>query len=251
MPRSGVGTRAASDKPIRIGNGVVYQTSYQPGQETDEDLCNYPEHTNIANQPSPDLEEYTYAKDTDVPRATADRETVPEEPTSNAVYHILEQEQPPSTDLYKLPGAHIPTELEYTKDTGIPRVTADTKTMPEEPTSNAVYHILEQEQPPSTDLYKLPGAHIPTELEYAKDTGIPRVTADTKIMPEEPSSNTVLNTSEHESSITDLYKLPGTIIPTELEYTYAKDTDSPRVASDKETVPEENVVTAVVCATRD
>ena len=218
----------------------MYQTSYQPGQETDEDFCNYPENTNIANQPSPDLEEYTYAKDTDVPRATADRETVPEEPTSNAVYHILEQEQQPSTDLYKLPGVHIPTELEYAKDTGIPRVTADTKTMPEEPSSNTVLNTSEHESP-TTDLYKLPGTIIPTELEctYAKDTAIPRVTADTKTMPEEPSSNTVLDSSEHESSITDLYKLPGTIIPTELECTYAKDTDISRATADTETVPEE------------
>ncbi len=103
----------------------MYHTLEQPGQPSDDHFYSYPENTNIAKPPSSELE-YSYAKDTDIP---ANQETVPEEPASNAVYHTLEQEQTPTTDLYNLPGTNIPTELEYTytKDTDIPRFTTNTK----------------------------------------------------------------------------------------------------------------------------
>ena len=266
---SSVGTKPGAKRPIN--NGVVYQTLEQPGQPSEDDVYNYPDNTNIAKPLAPSELEYTYAKDTDLPKANPNTKigasqpgqpsdnfysypentNIAKPPSSELEYTYAKDtdipkvtadkktvpEQPPTTGLYKLPGTNIPTELEYTyaKDTDIPRVTVDKKTVPEEPsTSNAVYHTLEQEPPPTAHLYKLPGTNIPTELEYtyAKDTDIPRVTVDKKTVPEEPTSNAVYHTLEQEPPPTaHLYKLPGTNIPTELEYTYAKDTDIPRITT--------------------
>ncbi len=114
-------------------NGAVYHTLKQPGKPSDD--YNYPGNTNIANQPSSEME-YTYARDTDIPRVTTDKKAGPKKPASDAVY-------PP--DLYKCPGTNIPAELEYiyAKDADIPRTHGD----PSPPPNCALYHTLEEKNP--------------------------------------------------------------------------------------------------------
>ena len=114
MPRSSVGAKPAAKGPIR--NGAVYETLEQPGQRTDDDFYNYPDNTNIAiNHGSSELE-YIYAKDTDLPRATADtkavRERNSETATGGDLYHTLEQEGPASTE----------QEYSYAKNTDMPSI---------------------------------------------------------------------------------------------------------------------------------
>ena len=172
---SSVGTEPGAKRPIN--NGVVYETLEQPGQPSDDDFYNYPDNTNIAKPPSSELE-YTYAKDTDLPKANPNTKlgaSQPGQPSDDNFYSY-----PENTNIAKPPSSEL--EYTYAKDTDVPRVTVDKKTVPEEPTSDAVYHTLEQEPPPTTDVYKLPGTNIPTELEYtyAKDTDIPRITTNTK-----------------------------------------------------------------------
>ncbi|CAB4014860.1 Tyrosine kinase receptor Cad96Ca, partial [Paramuricea clavata] len=113
LPRSSVGTKPTTKEPIR--NGAVYETLEQPGQMTDDDFYNYPDNTNIANPGSSELE-YIYAKDTDLPRATANTKAVRErdiEPaTCGGLYHTLEQEGPASTE----------QEYSYAKNTDMPSI---------------------------------------------------------------------------------------------------------------------------------
>ncbi len=126
--------------------GPVYYILEQPGQPSDEHVYSYPQKTNIVKPASSELE-YSYAKDTDIPRVTTDKNAVPKKPASNAMYHTLEQD-PPTTDLYKCPGTNIPTELEYTyaKDTDIPRTHEDSTPPP----NSALYHTLGEKYPSQT-----------------------------------------------------------------------------------------------------
>ena len=64
-------------KTVPVGfnsNGAVYHILKQPGEPSDD--YNYPDNTNIANQPSSEME-YTYARDTDIPRVTTDKKAGP------------------------------------------------------------------------------------------------------------------------------------------------------------------------------
>jgi hypothetical protein len=168
FPRSSVGMEPEA-KGL-INNGAVYETL-----SNNDGFYNYPE-----NKPPAYELEYTYAKDTDIPRVNIDK-TEPQTPAAaNAVYHTLEkEEEQPTTDLYKHPGTNISTEPEYAyaKDNDVPRNVAGKTALPEEPDGNLVYQTLEQEQPSTVDLHKHPGASIPNELEYtyAKDTEIARI----------------------------------------------------------------------------
>ena len=165
---------AAAQDPEK---NAVYHTLEQPGQPSDDDFYSYPENTNIAKPPSSELE-YTYAKDTDFPKGNPNAKVAASQPGQPS--HDNFYSYPENTNIAKPPSSEL--EYSYAKDTDIPRVIANQKTMPEEPPSNAVYHTLEREQPPTTDLYELPGTNIPTELEYtyAKATDIPRITTNTK-----------------------------------------------------------------------
>ena len=140
----------AASKPI--SNAAVYHTLEAPKQPNDSD-DNYPDTTNIRKpQASPELE-YSYAKDTSIPKLNITKKI---EDASNAVYHTLEEGQPPTNDLYKEPGTSIPAELEYTyaKNTETPRIAV----APED----AVYHTLEQEQPASSEQGPETASYIPS-----------------------------------------------------------------------------------------
>ena len=233
----------AKDTGLPRGNPYTkYETLEQPGQPTDDNFYNYLDNTNITKTPSRELE-YTYAKDTDFPRVNPNTKVATQNPANRAVYHTLEQPgQPNDDDFYHYPDNTNITkppssELDYTyaKDTDFPRGNPDTKVATQDPANRAVYHTLEQPgKPNDDDFYHYPdNTNItkPTssELEYiyAKDTEIPRVIADKKAAPE-TTSNAVYHTLEHEPPTTDIYKSPGTKIPTDLEYTYAKDTEIPK-----------------------
>ncbi|CAB4019590.1 Hypothetical predicted protein [Paramuricea clavata] len=145
LARSSVTTKAASEGPT--SNGAVYETLEQPGQPTDDNFYNYPDNTNIANQGSSELE-YTYAKYTDLPRDTADTKAVRErdiEPaTCGGLYHTLEQEGPVSTE----------QEYSYAKNTDMPSIplgTEETSNSP--PPNSALYHTLEEANPPQAPVY--------------------------------------------------------------------------------------------------
>ena len=115
--------------------------------------------------------EYTYAIDTEEPRANLDINIPSQDPVNNAMYHTLEDPEqmadhfyhyPDNTkestvDLYKEPGTNIPTEQEYTdaKDTEI--ATTSFKA-----TNDAVYHTLEQEDPASTYQERSYAKNIPS-----------------------------------------------------------------------------------------
>ena len=177
FPRSSLGNKPEATK--QMNNSQVYETLDQ-SDHPDDSFYHYPENT--ITRPLASEREYAYAKDTDIPRVCVGKTAVPEKPEGSGVYQTLEQEQPPSTDLYQQPDTNILNELEYSyaEDTDIPRITVE-KTVSDKPASNAMYQTLEKDQAPSTDLYKQPDADIPTELEYtyAKDTEIPRTSVDT------------------------------------------------------------------------
>ena len=196
---------------------------------------------------STDLE-YTYAKDTNIPRINFHKTAVPQKPEGSGAYHTLEEKQPPATDLYKQPDTNIPIELEYSyaKDTDIPRITVDKRAVLDKPDGNGAYHTLEQEQPPPTDLYEQPDTNTPSELEYsyAKSADIPRITFETTAVPHKPESNAVYNTEKNQQPTIDLYEHPGANIPIELEHTYAKDTKIPKIPTDERSVDNEDNVPA-------
>ena len=190
--------------------------------------------------------DYTYARDTDFPRVNPNTKVATQNPANRAVYHTLEQPgQPNDDDFYHYPDNTNITnitkppssELDYTyaKDTDFPRGNPDTKVATQDPANRAVYHTLEQpgkpndddfyHYPDNTNITKPPSSEL--EYIYAKDTEIQRVIADKKAAPE-TTSNAVYHTLEHEPPTTDIYKSPGTNIPTDVEYTYAKDTEIPK-----------------------
>ncbi|CAB4044570.1 Hypothetical predicted protein, partial [Paramuricea clavata] len=149
LHRSSVGAKPAAKGPIR--NGAVYETLEQPGQRTDDDFYNYPDNTTIAiNHGSSELE-YIYAKDIDLPRATANTKAVRErnsEPaTSGDLYHTLEQEGPASTE----------QEYSYAKNTDMPSIPwsiVQTSNGHSSPVSNsALYHTQEEPNPPQPPVY--------------------------------------------------------------------------------------------------
>ncbi|CAB3997865.1 Hypothetical predicted protein [Paramuricea clavata] len=222
--KSSVNTKATSEKPI--SNGVVYQTLEQPEQPTVDDFYNYPDNTNTAKPSVSSEQEYTYAKDTDVPRDNPNTKVSTQYPANRAVYHTLEQpEQPSDDDFYHYPDntniTKTPSsELEYTyaKDTDFPRGNTNTKVTTQDPANRAVHHTLEQpEQPSDDDFYHYPDNTNITkppssELEYtyAKDTEIPKSFVNTKTVPKGDSSPAATDA---------LYDTPGS------EYSYVKNTD--------------------------
>ena len=234
LPRA-TGTNTAAKNPA---NNPLYNTLEQP-EQPDDGSYSYPDTTSIGNPP-PELE-YTYAKDTELPRVNV--HTAVKNPTSNAVYHTLEQPEQPDDGSYSYPDntsiGNPPLEIEYTyaMDTELPRASVHTAT--KDPTSNAVYHTLEQPEQPDDGSYSYPNTtsigNPPPELEYtyAKDTELPRVSVHTAI--KDPTSNAVYHTLEQPEQPTDdgTYSYPDNTNtgkpPPELEYTYAKDTDLPRV----------------------
>ena len=239
---SATGTNAAAKNPA---NNPVYNTLEQP-EQPDDGSYSYPDNANI-QKPPPELE-YTYAKDTDLPRASVDKAT--KDPTSNAVYHTLEQpEQQPDDGSYSyLDNTSIgkpPPELEYTyaKDTDLPRVNVNQMTPAKDPTSNAMYHTLEQPEQQSGDSYSYPDNTTVTnqgspELEYtyAKDTDIPRAITDTKggsVGKSAPINNGVVyhNLEQDEP------------VPAENEYSYANNTEIPSI--DKGSPPKTNALSTV------
>jgi hypothetical protein len=224
FPRSSVGMEPEAKG--QINNGAVYGTLYQPGQSNNDGFYNYPE-----NKPPAYELEYTYAKDTDIPRVNIDK-TEPQAPAANAVYHTLdEEEQQPTTDLYKHPGANISPEPEYTyaKDNDVPRNVAGKTALSEEPDGNLVYQTLEQEQPSIVDLHKHPGASIPNELEYtyAKDTEIPRIAVNGSA-----ERDSVPATGISYPKIPDSTRIASTV--NENEYSYFTNTDVCSIPLDAE-----------------
>ena len=158
FPKRNPNTKAAASQDPE--KNAVYHTLEQPGQPSDDHFYDYPDNTNIAKPPTSELE-YTYAKDTEFSKGNPNTKVATSQDLEkNVVYHTLEQPEQPSDDqFYSNPEstniAKPPSSaLEYSyADTDIPRVIANQKTVPEEPANNAVYHTLEQEQPPTTDLY--------------------------------------------------------------------------------------------------
>ena len=69
-------------------NGAMYNTLQQPEELTD-DFYNYPDNTSTAAKSPLSEQEYAYAKDTDIPRATS---SYASPATSGNLYHTLEQE---------------------------------------------------------------------------------------------------------------------------------------------------------------
>ena len=238
LPRV-AGTNTAAKDPA---NNPVYNTLEQP----DDGSYSYPDTTSIG-KPPPELE-YTYAKDTDLPRVNVD--TAIKDPTSNAVYHTLEQpEQQPEDGSYSYPDntstGKPPPELEYTyaKDTDLPRVNVNQMTPAKDPTSNAMYHTLEQPEQQSDDSYSYPDNTTVTnqaspELDYtyAKDTDIPRAITDTKDVSVEKSApdnnNVVYHNLEQDEPV-----------PAENEYSDANNTEIPSI--DKSTPPKTNVLSTI------
>lgn len=236
-PRSSVGT-----------NNAVYHTLEQPEQQPDDGSYSYPDNTRIRKLPTSELE-YTYAKDTDLPRVNVD--TAAKDPASIAVYHTLEQsEQPTDDDSYSYPDTTStgtsPPELEYTyaKDTDLPRVNLNQKTPAKDPANNAVYHTLEQpEQRTDDDSYSYPdnttaANQAPSELEYtyAKDTDIPRATTDTEGVSVGKSAPVTDGALYHNLEQEEP-------MPSENEYSYAKNTEIPSI--DMGTQPKTNALSRV------
>ncbi|CAB3997868.1 Hypothetical predicted protein, partial [Paramuricea clavata] len=225
FPRSSVSTKAAPEGPA--SNGTVYETLEQPRHPTDN-FYNYLDNTNIAKPPTSSELEYTYAKDTGLPRGSPNTkyETLkqPGQPSDDNFYNYIDH-----TNITKTPSREL--EYTYAKDTDFPRSNPNTKVATQDPANRAVYHTLEQPEKPNdddfyhypdnTNITKTPSSEL--EYIYAKDTEIPRVIADknSKAAPE-TTSNAVYHTLEHEPPPT------GTKIPTDLEYTYAKDTEIPK-----------------------
>ena len=240
LPRVNVDTAAKNPT-----SNAVYHTLEQP-EQPDDGSYSYPDTTSIGNPP-PELE-YTYAKDTHLPRVNVD--TATKDLVSNAVYHTLEQpEQQPDDGSYSYPDntsiGKPPPELEYTytKDTDLPRVNMNQMTPAKNPTSNTMYHTLEQPEQQSDDSYSYPDNTTVTnqgspELEYtyAKDTDIPRATADTKSVSVGKSAPVNTGVVYHNLEQDEP-------VPAENEYSYAKNTEIPLI--DKGSPPKTNVLSTV------
>ena len=196
-------------------------------QPPSDDFYNYIDSTKIENpSASPELE-YTYSKDTDVPKNPPQTKIAPQKP---AVYHTLKQ--PPSDDFYtyidstEIENSSASPELEYTysKDTDIPKLNPQqTKIAAKAP---AVYETLEN--PSSDDVYYYidntnvaKPATSEQEYSYARDTNLPRAGKNEKREP--TAKDAVYHTLEQEQPLPSSSK-----IPTELEYLHAKTTDLPR-----------------------
>jgi hypothetical protein len=256
FPKSSVNTKATSEKPII--NGVVYQTLEQPGQPTVDDFYNYPDNTNTAKPSISSEQEYTYAKDTDVPRGNPNTKVATQCPANRAVYHTLEPEKPSdddfchypdNTNITKTPLSEL--EYSYAKDTDFPRGNPDTMVATQDPANTAVYHTLEQSEPSDDDFYHYPDNTNITkppssefEYTYAKDTDFPRGNPNTKVATQDPANRAVYHTLEQpeQPSDDDFYHYPDNTNITkppssELEYTYAKDTEIPKSFVNTKTVP--------------
>ena len=234
-------------------NKVVYQTLEQPEQQPDDGTYSYLDNTSITKPPASELE-YTYAKDTDLPRVKVDKAA--KDSVNKAVYHTLEQPDQPTDDgTYSYPDNTSITkppasELEYTyaKDTDSPRINNINQNTPaKSPANNALYHTLEQLADDGAYSY-LDNTRITkpltSELEhtYAKDTDLPRVIVDkaaqnsankpvyhTLEQPEQPADDGTYSYLDN----TSITKPPAS----ELEYTYAKDTDLPRINNINQNTP--------------
>ena len=102
---------------------------------------------------------------------------------------------------------------------------------------SAVYHTLEDPEQPSddnfyhypdtTNITRPPATSPELEYSYAKETDIPK-----PVRKSEDGNNAFYHTlQDGQPPSNDLHKEPCTSIPTdlELEYTYAKDTETPRI----------------------
>ncbi len=142
--------------------------------------------------PTPSEQEYSYAKNTDFPRSSVGTKPEAKRPINNGVvYETLEQ--------------------------------------PGKPTDDDFYNY-----PDNTNIAKPPSSEL--EYTYAKDTDFPRCNPNTKVAAsQDPANNVVYETLEQpgQPADDDFYNYPdNTNIAkppsSELEYTYAKDTDFPR-----------------------
>ena len=234
-------------------NNAVYHTLEQPDQPTDDGSYSYPDNTSITKPPESELE-YTYAKDTDSPRVIVHKAA--QNSANKVVYHTLEQpEQQPDDGTYSyLDNTSITkpqaSELEYTyaKDTDLPRVKVDKAA--KDSVNTAVYHTLEQPEqladngsysyPDNTSITKPPESEL--EYTYAKDADSPRVIVDKAV--QNSANKVVYHTLEQpqQQPDDDTYSyLDNTSIvkppSSELEYTYAKDTDLPRINNINQNTP--------------
>ncbi|XP_028417704.1 uncharacterized protein LOC114542160 [Dendronephthya gigantea] len=221
IPRKSEETKMA---PVR--GPELYHTLEQPPSD---DLYNYIDDTKIKNpSASPELE-YTYSKDTDIPKNPRQRRVAPKEPE---LYHTLEQ--PPSDDFYnyidntkiKNPSASPELEYTYSKDTGVPKNPQQTKIAPKGP---AVYETLENLS--SDDVYNyIDNTNIAKpvtseqEYTYASDTNLLRASQNGKRKP--TASDAVYHTLEQDQPLPS-----SSEIPSEMEYSYAKSTNLPRKPS--------------------
>ena len=131
-------------------NHAVYHTLEQPEEQgAGDNFYSSPDNTIITNPSSTELE-YTYAKDTEIPRhSPKDQKPGTEEDstsatTNEALYHTLEHEESPSTQ----------EEYGCAKNTDAPSIPSATEHMNNtdslfSPTSN-LYHTLEP-NPPDID----------------------------------------------------------------------------------------------------
>ena len=142
IPRNIDGKKPVHEEP----NAPMYHTLEQPDQPTN-DLYSYAYATNIA-KPSSSEPEYTYARNTDTPKVTADKVVVPQTPANSAVYHTLEET--PIANVYKTPGDNIPTEPEYTyaKDTDIPRTKENSASI-----NSPLYHTIKEKNSAQAPAY--------------------------------------------------------------------------------------------------
>ncbi|CAB3997866.1 Hypothetical predicted protein [Paramuricea clavata] len=208
----------------------------QPGISSD--TYSYPD-SNIFPNPTSSEQEYTYAKDTDFHKSSGSTQATSEKPISNGVVHqTLEQPgQPTVDDFYNYPD-NTNTAKPSVSSYHLPRGNPNTKVATQYPANRAVYHTytLEQPEKPSdddfyhypdnTNITKTPSPEL--EYSYAKDTDFPRGNPDTMVATRDPANRAVHHTLKHESPTTDVYKSSSTKIPTDLEYTYAKDTEIPK-----------------------
>ena len=210
FPRSGAGT-----------NNAVYHTLEQPQRPADDGIYNYLDNTAIANPPSSELE-YTYAKDTDVPRFIVDKAT--KDSANNVLYHTLEQLADDGAYSY-LDNTRITkpltSELEYTyaKDTDLPRVIVDKAA--QNSANKPVYPTIEQpEQPADDGTYSYPDNTSitkppPSELEYtyAKDTDLPRINNINQNTPAKSPANNALYHTLEQPADNELYLTPEELNP--------------------------------------
>ena len=104
-------------------NPPVYHILEQPeGQGAGDNFYSCPGSTIITTPPSTELE-YTYAKDTEIPRRSSKdekpdtKEDSISATTNEALYHTLEHEESPSTQ----------EEYSYAKDTDVPSIPSATE----------------------------------------------------------------------------------------------------------------------------